>query len=63
MHMPSHFILHSQEDNPAYSEDGVDLTLVRWMLSLTPTERLNVLQQNMLSIARLKHAGIRATDH
>ena len=24
-----------------YSEDGVDLTLIRWMLSLTPRERLN----------------------
>ena len=56
-------ILHSQKDPPAYSEDGVDLTLIRWMLSLTPTERLNVLQQNMLSIVRLKHAGIRAADY
>jgi hypothetical protein len=63
MNMTSHLILYSQEDNPAYSEDGVDLTLIRWMLSLTPTERLNVLQENLLSIARLKHAGIRATDH
>ncbi|MFN0006273.1 MAG: hypothetical protein ACKVXR_00070 [Planctomycetota bacterium] len=26
------------------SPDGVDLTLVRWMLSLTPEERLRVLQ-------------------
>lgn len=63
MNMFSHLILYSKEDNPAYSEDGVDLTLVRWMLSLTPTERLNVLQQNMLSMDMLKHAGIRATDH
>jgi hypothetical protein len=23
-----------------YSEDGADLTLIRWMLSLTPAERL-----------------------
>jgi hypothetical protein len=23
-----------------YNEDGVDLTLIRWMLSLTPAERL-----------------------
>jgi len=61
--MLSHLILYSQEDNPAYSEDGVDLTLIRWMLSLAPTERLNVLQENLLSIARLKHAGVRATDH
>ena len=63
MNMTSHLILYSQEDNPAYSEDGVDMTLIRWMLSLAPTERLNVLQENLLSIARLKHAGIRATDH
>jgi hypothetical protein len=25
---------------PERSEDGVDLTLIRWMLSLTPAERL-----------------------
>ncbi len=29
---------------PTHSEDGVDLTLIRWMLSLTPAERLEVLQ-------------------
>lgn len=28
----------------AYSPDGVDLTLIRWMLSPTPAERLDVLQ-------------------
>lgn len=27
-----------------YSEDGVDLSLIRWSLSLTPTERLQVAQ-------------------
>jgi len=27
-----------------YSEDGIDLTLIRWMLSLTPAERLEVAQ-------------------
>jgi hypothetical protein len=37
-----------------YSNDGVDLTLIRWMLSLTPTQRLQVLQQNVRSIMRLK---------
>ncbi len=37
-----------------YSEDGVDLTLIRWMLSLTPTKRLLVLQQNIQSIMRLR---------
>jgi hypothetical protein len=35
---------------PAYSEDGVDLTLIRWMLSLTPGERLNVLETAMESL-------------
>jgi hypothetical protein len=28
----------------AYDEDGVDVSLIRWMLSLTPTERLEALQ-------------------
>ena len=29
---------------PEYSEDGVDLAAIRWMLSLTPSERLRQLQ-------------------
>ena len=37
-----------------YSERGVDLTLIRWMLSLTPAERLRVLHQTIRSILRLK---------
>jgi hypothetical protein len=36
-----------------YSADGVDLTLIRWMLSLTPAERLQVLQLSVRSLARL----------
>lgn len=28
----------------ASTDDGVDITLIRWMLSLTPSERLDVLQ-------------------
>ena len=39
---------------PLYSESGVDVTLIRWMLSLTPAERLQVLQQTIRSILRLK---------
>ena len=27
-----------------YAEDGVDVTLIEWMLSLTPAQRLDVLQ-------------------
>jgi hypothetical protein len=41
-------------DERAFSEDGVDLTLIRGMLSLTPTERLEVLQEHIWSIMRLR---------
>ena len=27
-----------------YAEDGTDLTLIRWMLSLTPAERLEIVE-------------------
>ena len=42
------------EEQPTYSEDGVDLTLIRWMLSLTPAERLQTLQENVRSIMELR---------
>jgi hypothetical protein len=43
----------AQREELTYSDDGVDLTLIRWMLSLTPSERLHVLQQTVQSLARL----------
>jgi hypothetical protein len=36
------------------SEDGVDFTLIRWMLSLTPRERLAVLQDRIDSLLILR---------
>ena len=36
--------LQNPEEQPNYSASGVDLTLIRWMLSLTPAERLQMLQ-------------------
>ena len=59
MSLPKIKPMHSAEISPAengplYSETGVDLTLIRWMLSLTPAERLQVLQQTICSILRLK---------
>jgi hypothetical protein len=39
---------------PEYSDDGVDLTLIRWMLSLTPGERLAVLQDQVDSLLTLR---------
>ena len=38
---------------PTYSEDGVDLTLIRWMLSFTPAERLRIGQSYAESTYRL----------
>lgn len=37
-----------------YSKDGVDLTLIRWMLSLTPAQRLDVLQQHARAILEIR---------
>jgi hypothetical protein len=36
-----------------YSEDGVDLTLIRWFLTLTPAERLNYLQRQANAIRKV----------
>jgi hypothetical protein len=36
--------LPSDPPAPDYSEDGVDLSLIRWFLSLTPAERLQFVQ-------------------
>ena len=56
--------LRMNEGEPAreantFSDDGVDLTLIRWMLSLTPAERLAVLQSNMRSLEALRGAADR----
>jgi hypothetical protein len=45
------------EDSEAltdYSEDGVDLTLIRWFLSLTPAERLQFLQRQINAIRKVR---------
>jgi hypothetical protein len=39
----------------AYSEDGVDLTLIRWMLSLTPDERWDMLDQFASDMLELRN--------
>jgi hypothetical protein len=40
--------------DPTYSEEGVDLTLIRWMLSLTPEQRLRALQNHVRTILRIR---------
>ena len=47
------------EDLPAYSEDGVDLTLIRWMLSLTPAQRLEFLEQRINEILAIRELNAR----
>ncbi len=37
-----------------YAEDGTDPTLIRWMLSLSPRDRLEVLQRGADSLRRLR---------
>jgi hypothetical protein len=44
------------EIEPTHSPDGVDLTLIRRTLSLTPAERLQVLQQSVESLLSLLNA-------
>jgi hypothetical protein len=46
---------HSTGDSPDYNADGVDLTLIRWMLSLTPLQRLENLQHLVGSLKRMCH--------
>ena len=39
---------------PEYSEDGVDLSLIRWMLSLTPAERLDFLEDHINCVIKIR---------
>jgi hypothetical protein len=45
------------DNRPTHSPDGVDLTVIRWMLSLTPLQRLEVLQQHMQAIKSMRDAN------
>ncbi|HEX7360637.1 MAG TPA: hypothetical protein VF283_09110 [Bryobacteraceae bacterium] len=45
--------------DPEYSKDGVDLSLIRWMLSLTPAERLEFLDQRIRDILAIRALNAR----
>jgi hypothetical protein len=45
---------HELHNTVQFSAEGVDLTLIRWMLALTPLQRLEILRQNIRSIRRLR---------
>ena len=39
---------------PEYSEDGVDLSLIRWSLQLTPAQRLHFLEERTNEILAIR---------
>ena len=39
---------------PDYSQDGVDLTVIRWFLALTPLERLQILEDTLNDIQMIR---------
>jgi hypothetical protein len=47
-------VLEELDADDAIDEQGVDRTLVRWMLSLTPAERLAHLQRSIDAINSAK---------
>ena len=51
------------DDLPAYSPDGVDLTLIRWFLTLTPEERLDQLQGAVNSLESMRELMTDVSPH
>jgi len=52
-----------QPDDPPlqeYSDDGVDISLIRWTLSLTPLERLQFLEDRINDILEIRQRNARA---
>ena len=49
----------SEAPLPDYSEDGVDLTLIRWALSLSPAERLDFMEQQVNDILEIRELNAR----
>jgi hypothetical protein len=44
---------------PDYSEDGVNLSLIRWTLTLTPLERLQFLEDRINDILAIRELNAR----
>jgi hypothetical protein len=49
--------LYDARQTEAYDASGVDVTLIDWMLSLSPKERLDALYDAASSTARLSERG------
>jgi hypothetical protein len=48
---------------PERSEDGTDLTLIRWMLSLTPAERLETLDDYLNEMEEIRERNCAAPEY
>lgn len=59
---PDHGNPHPPRPPASEGSKGVDVTLIRWMLSLTPEERLRVLQERTTAIEAVQEAGPRWTS-
>jgi hypothetical protein len=46
--------MNPDPDRAVYSPDGVDLTLIRWFLTLTPAERLAALEEHLEDLEQMK---------
>jgi hypothetical protein len=55
-----------QSDDPAlqscYAEDGVDVSLIRYMLAMTPAERLEVLESHLNDILTIRELNAGTSD-
>jgi hypothetical protein len=51
----------SENDIERFDEQGVDLTLVRYTLGLTPTERLKALENFMNAMASVRPGSAKRT--
>ncbi len=54
---PSAEAFKETEPPEAYSEDGVDVSLIHWMLGLTPLERLEAAQDMIDTVWMLREAA------
>ena len=59
MIMSSAAMITEPEQLTDYSPDGVDLTLIRWFLSLTPAERLEFHQRQVNRILAIRALNAR----
>ena len=44
------------DELPTYADDGTDLTLIRWALSLSPADRLRAFETFMADIVKMLDA-------